>query len=351
MDEAQPICRDTCVDIRSDDPRLTEATIPTHSWFGLVGMAQSWGVNAEPWFAGQGVSVEQLNQANTLISFRQAVTVIRRGLKALPPGPLGLSVGSRDAMQTFGVLGFALMSCRTVREAFELGLRYHEAAGSMMDFGAEFGPSHGILNLYERFPERDILPFLCEGASSSLVMMARAMLGPGFAPLRVELSYAAPDHVSAYRQFFKCPVHFGAGGNRILFDVKDLDRPLPSHNPASLALALDACQRLLALAGPQQDVLASVERQLRLSMRERPGIADIAHGLNVTERTLRRQLSAAGERFCDIRDRVLEQRARALLKETSLSVSDIALELGYGDSRDFRRAFKRWTGHAPVSQR
>ena len=44
-------------------------------------------------------------------------------------------------------------------------------------------------------------------------------------------------------------------------------------------------------------------------------------------------------------------RAKALLRETATSVTEIGLSLGYSDHANFTRAFNRWTGHPPKAFR
>jgi len=335
----------------NSDPRLTEAVIPPLTLAGLIDKARSLGLPPERWFQGLGLTVSQVYEAGTLVSYRQASTIIRRALLALPPGPLGLEVGSRNTLNSFGILGFALMSCRTPRDALDTGLRLHQTAGSLVDLEASIDGRRATIVLHERFPDPSLLPFLSEEFMSSTVAVARAMLGPEVSPLSVELSYPAPDYSGVYKRLFRCPVYFDAAENRLTWDTAPLDNPLPSHNQANLQIALDACKRMLETDIKQGEVVASVERHLRAQLRQRPGIADIAKTLNVTERTLRRQLAANGECFSGIRDRVLEQRARNLLVDSTMTVAQIAHALGYTDSREFRRAFKRWTGHTPTALR
>jgi len=43
---------------------------------------------------------------------------------------------------------------------------------------------------------------------------------------------------------------------------------------------------------------------------------------------------------------VLERKAKQML-ENNLSIGDISQALGFSEVREFRRAFKRWTGQAP----
>lgn len=337
---------------RLDDPRLSEAIIPTLVLVGLCDYAEARGLPAEPWFAGQGLSPPQAREAEAKVSFRQGSTVIRRALRSLPPGPIGLELGSRGGLVSFGMLGFAMVSCRTVQEALVIGLQHHQASGSLMDVEAEFtSPGELGLRLFERFPEPELLAFLCEEIFASCVSLMRGMVGPAMTPLRVELTYPPPPHAAAYRRLFNCPVHFNASANRLVVDAALLAQPLATHSPASLAAALDACRRLIEPALANHDVVSSVEHLLRENLRQRASMADVAARLNLTERTLRRQLVAAGESFSQIRDRVMEQRARTLLQESALAVSAIAAELGFSDLRDFRRAFRRWTGMAPTALR
>lgn len=335
----------------ADDRRLTDATIPTLVLSGLADFAAARGVAAEPWLAGLGLTLAQLREPDTLVSFRQAATVIRRALRALPAEAVGLQMGAREGLASFGMLGLAMLSCRTVREAFDTGFRYHLAAGSLMDVEPEVSATEVALRAHERFPEPELLPFLCEEMFSSTTALIRGMIGREVSPRRVELAYPAPPWAATYTRLFNCPVHFGTGANRLVFDAALLERPLASYSPASFAAALAACRRLVEAPAAAQDVVTAVENLMRGRLRERPAMADIARELNITERTLRRQLAAAGQRFSAIRDRVLEQRARLLLQESSLTVSAIAAELGFGDLRDFRRAFRRWTGLTPQALR
>ena len=68
--------------------------------------------------------------------------------------------------------------------------------------------------------------------------------------------------------------------------------------------------------------------------------------LQMSERHLRRSLLLEGISFQQIRQTVLERKAKQML-ENNLSIGDISQALGFREVREFRRAFKRWTGQAP----
>jgi AraC-like DNA-binding protein len=50
-------------------------------------------------------------------------------------------------------------------------------------------------------------------------------------------------------------------------------------------------------------------------------------------------------------DRTREQLARQYLADRTLTLSDIALLLGFSEQSAFNRAFRRWTGLTPAHVR
>lgn len=63
--------------------------------------------------------------------------------------------------------------------------------------------------------------------------------------------------------------------------------------------------------------------------------------------TLKRRLSEEETTFRELRQAFLRERAMLQLLDRSLSVSEIATDLGYSDLANFSHAFKRWTGRSP----
>jgi AraC-like DNA-binding protein len=67
----------------------------------------------------------------------------------------------------------------------------------------------------------------------------------------------------------------------------------------------------------------------------------------MSPRTLNRRLQQEGSSYRVIKGTVLESWARLHLRETQLSVEAIAAALGYQDTANFRRAFRRSEGCSP----
>jgi AraC-like DNA-binding protein len=336
----------------SADPRYTAAETPPNILVHLTQLAIARGLPCDAWFAGTGLGRDQLNDPTLRVSYRQAQMVIRRALLATGETGLGLEVGRVETLGSFGLLGLAMMTSPTFGEAMNAGITHHRVSGSLLDVSFEvISPREVALAAWPRFNDAPLLPFLCEELFASALAIARQLIGGNFHPLRLEVTYARPAHVDAYTDYFQCELVFGARFNRIVLDTQWLTHPLPSHNPLTAQQALALCMQQHEVNGVQQEVVASVERLLRSHLRQQPRLPDVARMLNMSERSLRRRLAEGGRIFREIHDRVRAERALELLHGGALSVAEIGLEIGFSDPREFRRAFKRWTGMAPRSAR
>ena len=78
---------------------------------------------------------------------------------------------------------------------------------------------------------------------------------------------------------------------------------------------------------------------------------DLAAWLNLSPRTLHRQLREEGASLQALKDSVRQQRARELLLRTARPLKQIAAEVGFGSEKSFIRAFRTWTGSTPEAFR
>jgi AraC-like DNA-binding protein len=77
----------------------------------------------------------------------------------------------------------------------------------------------------------------------------------------------------------------------------------------------------------------------------------IAEKLGISSRTLQRKLSEEGTHYKDVLNELRYELATYFLKNTELTLDNIAYELGYAEARSFYRSFKQWTGETAGSYR
>ena len=337
----------------ASEARLAAAVIPTNMLCHLVQLAREQQVDSEAWFRGMRLDVQEIDDPATRVSYRQASEVVSRAIATLGRPDLGLAVGCRQDAGNFGLLGLAMKTAPTFGEAVLLAMTFQRTTGAMLDIDTEsFTPGEVAMTARAPAAIPNILPFLCEEMFASSLMVARELVGAGFRPLRLELSYAAPAYVERYRELFQCELHFNHVRNAMVIGSEWMEMSFPTYNAVNARQVLELCRRQLAdIASLQGELTATVERFLRQHVRENPPLAAIAGAMHLSERTLRRQLAADGISFSRLHDRIRTERALELLHDHSLTISLVGSQIGFADAREFRRAFKRWTGHTPSQAR
>ncbi len=338
----------------SDDPRYTAAEFPPNKLLYLMQLAEARGVDIRPWFAGLALTRPQIADPALRVSYRQASCFVRRALHALDVPDAGLIIGREGTIGGFGLLGLAMMTSRTLGEAMLAGIAHHKICGCLLELKFEALSERELaLVAQPRYGDEELLPFFCEELFASCLMIARELVGPTLQPLRAEFAYAEPAHAVEYAKLFGCPTQFGTTQCRLVIDTEWLARPLPGYNPLTARQALNLCAQQMTPEGgePHQEIVAAVERLLRSKLHQQPKLNDVARTLNLSERSLRRKLAESGRIFREIHDRVRAEHALQLLQAGRLSVAEVGSAVGYSDPREFRRAFKRWTGMPPQDAR
>lgn len=172
-------------------------------------------------------------------------------------------------------------------------------------------------------------------------------------PLKsVDFTCGPPGHSADYRQFFGAPVRFDQPEGCLTFDAAFLALPAIRSERALRVFLRGAPANLLIRYRHDAGVTADIRAMLRRTPPSGwPDFDDLAMRLRIPPATLRRRLRAEGQSYQLIKDEIRRARAERLLRETGLSVADIATELGYSEPSAFQRAFRKWTMQNPATFR
>lgn len=149
--------------------------------------------------------------------------------------------------------------------------------------------------------------------------------------------------------------HEGVLDGRLVFDapMSFLDVPADTLNevcrfsdPITYRLAIVDLQRTLERRSGSTSFSGIVRRLLNEGPGQRSS-QSIADELSMSTSTLKRRLQDDHTTFRELIESSLLERARLQLLDPSMSVSAVAMNLGYSDVTNFSHAFKRWTGHYP----
>ncbi len=169
--------------------------------------------------------------------------------------------------------------------------------------------------------------------------------------IATDLHFAPPPHVDSYRVLFDGPVRFEAPHSRLRFDAGYLQLPV-RRDEAALQRMLQ--RALLLTVRPYRRDRLLVEK-VRQTLAEHPehsrNADDLAAWLNLSPRTLHRQLKEEGASLQALKDSVRRDMAMDLLLRTSRPIKQIAAEVGFQNEKSFMRAFRNWTGQTPEAFR
>jgi AraC-like DNA-binding protein len=333
------------------DPTFELALVSPFLLQTLAEVVQQNGVDPDTLCRGLGFTFEDLQDPAQRISYRQAVVMIQRALKALPNQGLGLWVGAQNVLGTLGLLGHVLSLCKTLRDAFELGIRHQHTSGGIVVSSVEEAGDRVFVDVECRLPFADVQLFAVEEFFASLLVYGRALVGADFKPMSVEFMHAAPDYLGEYARLLGAEVRFGCLQNRMVIAARWLDVNLPNHHSLALRQAVKLLELEAAQVHQKMDLIQAVERAIARDLTEGSHIEKIASDLNMSSRTLRRRLTEHALTFETLLEQVRQARTMSLLANPDLSIERITEIVGYSDVRSFRRAFKRWTGMSPSAFR
>ncbi|MFG6415225.1 AraC family transcriptional regulator ligand-binding domain-containing protein [Roseateles sp. DC23W] len=280
----------------------------------------------------------------------QALLAQARDLDSGPPATFPLRLARGIAPRHFGVVGFAALACGTLGEALQRLERHHRAVydvnpahmrmyeqGLSIEWGVERGRPGALVD---------------ETAIASLVQLTRDMTGRPLRPLAVDFVNACPADTRPYEDFFGAPVRFGQPGTRLLLALQDLALPLRGADADLLALLDAQAEQLLQqVAGVDGPLAAWRQALVGLIRSGRTSLPELAASLQMSPRSLQRRLAAQGHGFQALLSDTRRQLAEAYLRDPHVELAEVALLLGYSEQSAFTRAFRQWTGQAPLQWR
>jgi AraC-like DNA-binding protein len=179
----------------------------------------------------------------------------------------------------------------------------------------------------------------------------RHFLGPDWRPAWIEATGTDAVSTTYLQETIGAPARTGAEMPAVAIRESDLSTPNPNPPGAHERVGFIELPSLMRV-DPPETMAAAVEQVLRtqfvLGDLSEEGVAS---RLALGRRSLQRALRLEATSFREVKARFLEQRARSLLAESDLDVPTIARAMGYDEPRNFRRAFRAWTGQTPHAYR
>ncbi len=287
----------------------------------------------------------QLKQNQGHITARQMETLSAAAMQELDDEGLG-AFGRKLPWGSYGMLARASISSPDLGVALKRWCRHHALIADDILLRLTTSDDTATITVEEKLAGRV--------SEFGLVHVLRNIhgLASWYIDSRIPLhsacfTYAAPPHEDAYALLFPGPLQFNAQQTNISFDARYLALPLRRDEQA-LRQMLERALPLTVLQYRRDRLLV---QQVRLALAN-PALApknaeSLAEALNMSPRSLHRQLQEEGSSLQRLKDEVRFEIARDLLLRTSRPIKQVAEKSGFKNEKSFSRAFKAREGVSP----
>lgn len=165
---------------------------------------------------------------------------------------------------------------------------------------------------------------------------------------QVQFIHARPSNVRPLEQFFAAPILFNQPRNALIFRRSDLSITLPSADPKVYKVLRSHVEALAAGLDSESAIEAKVRHQIRQTIGSNHcHLTAISGRLGVHPRALQRRLAEQSTSFKVLLNEIRMELACDYLRNSSISLSELADVLGYRNVSALSRAFFQQAGMSP----
>lgn len=263
---------------------------------------------------------------------------------------IGLLAYEKAHPGNLGVLGYAIMSSSTVREALRYIVDFHSLIGSgFCMFLDEQPDTIKMVGFAEDLRDAALPRLFIDAVASITLGLLHWLVGDKkIVPIAAEFTYSQPADTCELEKLFGPTLKFAAEVNSLTFRHEDAELPIATGD--------------LLLQGIHNDYLTMQQRQLvadRMSVWTKSTllrhlyqklpvtIDEVASTMKLTSHQLIQALESEGHSFKKLLDHVKAQKSQLLLTGTDLSLKQISYRLGFKNQSAFNKACERWFGMSP----
>lgn len=295
------------------------------------------------------IPAEILNYPTAAIPLRNAFRFGELACRALGTEHLGLHVGLASSLDDLGPYGETLKSSLTVHQYIHRGIALFDL---LMNGQRLWLSEHGQeLRLNIATSEGSGLGPYQSHLETLVVTIAqlRKAAGPEWFPREISVAYRSREEFPEMDVFGASHVLRGTGATYLTIprELMGLRFPNGNYGIAQAGNSLSPAERPLP-----KDLRGAVQLQIEsLTPRRVPPIDTIAETLAMSRRSLQRSLAEQGLTYSELLSETRMRRGAQWLRETDMSIAEIAFDLGYSDPSNFTRAFRQHTGVPPKTFR
>ena len=254
---------------------------------------------------------------------------------------------------TYGMLVRGSLTSPTLGVALKRWCRHHGLVADDIELSVEERDGKAHIRLRELKDLGEQREFGVLSVLRNLYGVACWLVDSRITLEQVHFAFEAPAHQAVYPLMFQGPVLFGSATpiSELVMNASYLALPL-RRDEAALQRMLETALTLTVLQYRKDRLLLTqVKQALAMYPQDTHSAEDLAPLLNLSPRSLHRQLKEEGTSLQVLKDEVRHERAIELLQRTRKPIKQVAESAGFQNEKSFIRAFKQWTGQTPAAFR
>ena len=252
---------------------------------------------------------------------------------------------------SYGMLARASISAPSLGVALKRWCRHHGLIAEDITLTLTVEGGAALLSITEQRDLGALREFCLVSVLRNILGVACWLIDSRIPMQGAQFPFAVPPHHDVYGVLFSGLTTFGTAPAGIRFDARYLTLPL-RRDERALQQMLQRALPLTVLQYRRDRLLVQRVRQALAAQPSQTHSADaLAALLNVSPRTLHRQLKEEGASLQGLKDEVRRDRALELLLRTGRPIKQVAEAAGFQNEKSFIRAFRGWTGASPAEFR
>jgi len=328
-----------------DAPENSTSSIGSYC-LAIAKALESCGVDSARIFRAVGIPVEIANDPMSRLSTAMLTKLYRACVEVTNNPYFGLTVVKFVHVTNLHALGYALMASSTLMDFCRRIERYFRLLSQV----AKISTSQADGKVFLHF---EYLVDVCGETEDAflgfLITTMRQLYKQDFNPLQVNFHRPLPPEGPApYQALMQAPVTFSNLVGLVVFDQRDMEQPLKGSCP-ELAQVNDNIATAYLARLDKDDVVTRVTQKIIDFLPDGECSREkVAAALCMSPATMQRKLSQRGTKFQQLLDDTRKELACSYVQQPTRSMTEITFLLGFSDSSNFTRAFKRWTGTSPT---
>ena len=316
----------------------------------LAQTIQSYGLDCHLLLRQVGIDPDHYNDPDKRIPLVKLQQLWLLATEASGDPCFGLQYADYIQPASLHGMGLAWASSDTLLDGVKRLIRYQNVVSSALDITLSETSGGYQLHFHSKATRTPIAAAM-DATLAAFIRMCRITTGPSINPRAVTFMHSAPPCHERFLNFFAAPVEFQAEADSILFDSHTLESKIPSAHP-ELARVNDGLVYNYLKRLYKNDLTGRVRQQIVEHLPNGiPKQKLIAHKLNLSLRNLQRKLKGEGTTFKGLIDETRKELAIEYLTTSNKPLIEIGYLLGFTESSNFSRAFRRWTGKSPLQYR